>query len=664
MKLTKLIFIFAIIFSTQIYSQQPFQNELFAIHPRIGYLLNFHSGNFNGVNGMYSCGSFTSGFGAGLGFSLSFEKAFGGSFISLGFGYDYKSGKLKVSSSYPERDTSTGIIRNIVTENEMDATLGYFTVKADFRYLLLDNFINGPLRAFAGFGMDFPVKSTYIQNEKILSPSDATFLDNGLNVRERQLASGEIAPRTGMVSGLYFGLENMLKVGKTDYFTQQISFNLGLSDVVQNVSWKINSIKLELGYRFSIAKPEPKPEEIITPPVEPDNVKIIASSIPLKDTTSIKLNNLEEIPIPVLPAKPELKIAIEKLEHQLYTGNEILATLPIVDAVFFERGSAEIPAFYLQKYDSLPDFYHGDAVDAHKWVIHRIVEILKANPRAKLTIDGTTSGPRNEPDGLNLSLQRAKVVEKVFLDLGIKSNQITIGSRIYPLYQSNQDHDKGQIENQRADLFVENAPLQKYVSLQRFKLLEGKAYFSIKSKNVPKDSLIYFTSNILDKEVPVAQNSKFDFGFKRRVQDSDSTYLVSAGIRYGTDVSPEKTEEKAINHNDTIMIDLIVENFNAVLRFDYNSSKLSEDNRGLLRDLIAVLPVGITIIVAGSADALGPDERNVVLTKERADVTIAYLNKISGGKYNIEKSYEFGKFPEDTQQGRFLDRSIRIRLRR
>ena len=160
------------------------------------------------------------------------------------------------------------------------------------------------------------------------------------------------------------------------------------------------------------------------------------------------------------------------------------------------------------------------------------------------------------------------------------------------------------------------------------------------------------------------QNSKFDFGYKRRIQDSDSNYSVTAGLRYETDFSPMISKEKSINHNDTIMIDLIVENFNAVLRFDYNSSKLSEDNRGLLRDLIAVLPVGITIIVAGSADALGPDERNVVLTKERADVTIAYLNKISGGKYNIEKSYEFGKFPEDTQQGRFLDRSIRIRLRR
>jgi outer membrane protein OmpA-like peptidoglycan-associated protein len=664
MKLTKLIFIFAIIFSTQIYSQQPFQNELFAIHPRIGYLFNFHSGNFNGVNGMFSCGSFTSGFGAGPGFSLSFEKEFGGSFISLGFGYDDKSGKLNVSSSYPERDTTSGIIRNIVTENEMDATLGYFTVKADFRYSLIDNFINGPLRAFAGFGMDIPVKSTYTQNERILSPSDATFLDNGLNVRERQLASGEIAPRTGMVPGIYFGIENLLKVGKSDYFTQQISFNLGLSNIVQNVNWMINSIKFELGYRFSIAKPEPKPEEIITPTVEPDTVKVIASSKPLKDTSTIKLNNLQEIPIPVLPAKPELKVAIEKLEHQLYTGNEILATLPIVDAVFFERGSVDIPAFYIQNYDTLPDFYHGNAVEVHKWVIPRIVEILKANPRAKLTIDGTTSGPKNEPDGLNLSMQRAKAVEKIFLSLGIPNEQISTDKRIYPLYQSNQDHDKGQIENQRADLFVENAPLQKYVSLQRFKLLEGKAFFSIESKNVPQDSMVYFTSNILDKEVPVAQNSKFDFGFKRRINDIDSSYSVSAGLRYETDFTPEISDEKSINHNDTIMIDLIVENFNAVLRFDYNSSKLSEDNRGLLRDLIAVLPVGITIIVAGSADALGPEERNVVLTKERADITIAYLNKISGGKYNIEKSYEFGKFPEDTQQGRFLDRSIRIRLRR
>ena len=124
LKLLNLIYLIVIL-SCQLYSQDLFHNELFAIHPRAGYNLNFHSGNFNGVNGMYSCGMYSSGFGAGPSFSLSFEKNSGASFFSLGFGYEDKSGKLKVGSSYPTRDTLTGNIRNVETENEMDAVLGY-----------------------------------------------------------------------------------------------------------------------------------------------------------------------------------------------------------------------------------------------------------------------------------------------------------------------------------------------------------------------------------------------------------------------------------------------------------------------------------------------------------------------------------------------------------
>ena len=106
-----------------------------------------------------------------------------------------------------------------------------------------------------------------------------------------------------------------------------------------------------------------------------------------------------------------------------------------------------------------------------------------------------------------------------------------------------------------------------------------------------------------------------------------------------------------------------LDNFEAVLMFDYDKSYLTESNRDLLRQLTEILPEGSSIIIYGSADAMGSTVRNIQLEKERADNTEDYIRSVSGEKFKIEATTEEGKFSEETPQGRFLSRSIRIRLR-
>ncbi len=47
-------------------------------------------------------------------------------------------------------------------------------------------------------------------------------------------------------------------------------------------------------------------------------------------------------------------------------------------------------------------------------------------------------------------------------------------------------------------------------------------------------------------------------------------------------------------------IETTFDNFDAVIRFDYNSSKLSEDNKNLIQDLIKLLPENSKIDIYGS----------------------------------------------------------------
>jgi outer membrane protein OmpA-like peptidoglycan-associated protein len=110
-------------------------------------------------------------------------------------------------------------------------------------------------------------------------------------------------------------------------------------------------------------------------------------------------------------------------------------------------------------------------------------------------------------------------------------------------------------------------------------------------------------------------------------------------------------------------IALSTEGFEAVLRFDYNSAELLDDVKTLLRQLAEQLPEGATIVIEGSADILGSQERNRQLSGNRAANTEAYIRTITTKNFTFVTSSQASPFSDATPQGRFLNRNIRIRVR-
>ena len=107
-------------------------------------------------------------------------------------------------------------------------------------------------------------------------------------------------------------------------------------------------------------------------------------------------------------------------------------------------------------------------------------------------------------------------------------------------------------------------------------------------------------------------------------------------------------------------VELRTDGFSAILRFEYNSSVLTDDVKGLLRQLAERLPEGSTIRIQGSADVLGSQARNQELSEQRAENTRNYIRSIVGSRLKLEASGTSEPFSDDTPQGRFLNRSIRV----
>lgn len=624
--------------------QQP--TELFALHPRIGWIKNFHTADFRSFQGAIDCGVFTEGDGQGFALSLTGEYPLSErAFLGLGIGFMDRSATLVNPGSFPARDTSTKEVVTVHTENTLETTLKYLELQPEFRYSLVPNFLRGPLRGVVALRMGFPMTTTFEQSEKIVSPSNAAFTSTGSRTQERAIASGEIYTRTSMSLGATAGLENMLRIGDNLFFTQQVLFDYNFTNIATDVTWKAYAVRIEAGVRYAFMS---------TPPAPPEPEPVINTVI----TDPI----VEAEPPP--PPPPVASIYIDNVltnSTVLEVGNELLATLPLVNAVFFEKNSSVIPDKYEQEAGRpKPD----DAVAAHRFILVDIADIIRKNPNARITLYGATSGRDDEPEGNQLAESRAEAVRTALVELGVPQDVVAVRSALLPPNPSNQEFDEGRIENRRVDIMVQNAPLQEYVAQQRYAELQSVVTGRVSLQHFPPDAVATVRSNVKDTSIQIASSGSFAIPFSRRVDAEQSSVLNVV-----TTVEAEDFNVRSSDQTDIAVatlpkreVELKLDKFEPILRFDYNKSTLSEANRDLLRQMLQKLPKGSVITILGSADALGAEKRNEQLSRERASSVEKFIRSIAGDAYQITSSGAEARFSDATPEGRFLNRSIRIRV--
>ena len=622
-----------------------FGDEGFAIHPKAGLVGNYYSSDFKSFQGTVDCGVFTNGKGLGWDAGLFFEKDFKGDFqIGLGASLINRSGISSVQNTYQSRDQSTGRTTFVTLENKLDTRISYLEFSPEFRYVLVDNLINGPFRFMTGIRFGIPVEKKFEQSESVVSPENATFINQGgIRTTTRPMASGTIE-NMSMQVGISAGIENLLKIGGGHFFTQQIVFDYNFNNIVSDAEWKTYAFRLDLGIRFSLqntSQPVVVPEPEIKPVPEPEPVTKIVKE--------------ESKPLPYLKFS-----TFVKSDTKLETGNEILATLPLVNSIFFPKNSSDIPAYYIRTLQPNLDMYRGDAVAYHKSILPVIAKIIKENPNSRIMLEGATSGAQIEPKGLELSKARIESVKSALIELGVPSSSIAYRALAAPRYPSNQQYPEGIEENQRVDIRITDAPLQKYVNVIKFSEIKGIAELDIDYGNYPPNTKAMVGVN--NQKMIYDKPGKYNVPFNKRIELDTKEFAVISNVN----VEREEYSDKKIIKIDSLkqeVVDLSLENFEAVLRFNFNNSDLTEENQALLKQLISKLPDGSTILIIGSTDILGTAEHNQQLASDRARKTENFIKNHAGTRINIQTTTNIDKFSDDTPQGRFLNRSIKIRVK-
>lgn len=639
MKCAGVLAILFAVLSLSAISQELFENEILAVHPKIGGVYNQYLPNFSQFQGSVDCGVFGSGGGYGIQGGLAIERVLSPKFqLSLGATYVDRSGEMVVGSSFKARGVDGDAV-DVLTDNILTIDASFLEISPDLRFAIVKRVVSGPLRLFAGPRISVPLSANFDQKEKIKSPDYYVFTDDGLQTKTRAIAGGDISSINSLIYGASFGLDHLMKAGRDNYFTQQITLDYNLNDFVSDAEWKNLAFRVDIGYRFGVVK-RPKKKVVPPPPQE----------APVPETPAVA-----EVPPP--PPPPEMSVSIEDYDLKIVTGNELLATLPLVNAVFFDLNSSEIGDDYVVR-DSHPDsYFFGSSVKAHSWVMPRVAQIIDNNPKARIALVGATSGEEDEPRGLELARERAESVKSVLADIGVPEDRIETRARLLPANPSNPDFPEGRAENRRVDIIVENAPLQEYVDVQKYAELRGEVKIDLFFDRLPEGTRSAINTNFSEGPIEAREGENVVRATKRISGDEPVELTVGAiadtmSRTTGVVIDPADLPKETIELN--------LENFVAVLRFDYDSAELSDANKGLLKQLAELLPAGATVKISGSADALGAEERNAVLTRQRAEAAERYVKSVSGDKFNIETSGRKRKFPEETPQGRFLNRSIMI----
>lgn len=623
--------------STEIYK------NILSLDAYVGTNLNIHAADFNAFNGMYNCGTFEDSYKFGFfgGIDLNYNIS---NDIELFTGVDVND--RSVLLSYDEvlniYDEETGSVTAATNRYDLDASLLNCEVEFGVKYTLSNKLITGPFKFLSSAKLFFPLSSEFTQIKKAVAPEGHVLEIDGQTLIEYEMSSGGISDRYNPGLGINIGFQNCLNAGDFTYFTQTLSFDYCFSDIVTNIDWKHYSVNLALGFNFDIYGKNYIFPELIDELAEMEKapVRDSATIIPVIVDSSEKSIN------------PEIRITNIICDFHIEKGYELLCNSPKVTSVFFDKNSNQIPAHYLNYDNSLSQY--DNPIDLHSNILFDILAILESNKNASLTLAAIQSSDESENQ---LTQKRLNSVLKFFKGRGIADSRIRTSNKIK---ESNEKFQTGYAENRRVDMNVEGVLLTDFVSKNLIDDVVGYTKILLDTNDIVFPNKIQIVDKY-DKYLTMKSNRLFSY----RIPTSEFDEVLSYQTKYLNKTYHDTTFKCYKSRMKTKDDALKLDNFLAVLTFEYNSDQLSEVSKQTLREMIDFLPEGVTIMISGSADISGTHDRNLELTNRRASNAINFLKKYFNHKsFSIVEEIDKNRYSNKTPVGRFLNRSIRIKIKK
>lgn len=372
---------------------------------------------------------------------------------------------------------------------------------------------------------------------------------------------------------------------------------------------------------------------------------------------------------------PATIIKVQDTRYQEY--------FPLVPYIFFESNSSQ-PASNTQLLASRaeaggfdPQNLPMDALEINKRTLDIVGWRLKNNPRADLTVVGTTDGTNQEKNNKQLPLERANFVKKYLVEnWGINEQRINTRTSQFPSKPSTSTVPEGVAENRRAELSSSNPEILAPI------LIEGE------NQRISEPSLIQFVpyADVPDSisfwEIDVYQGGNL----LKRLNGSGKPQtlhwtikpneLAASNVPIDYILIVETINGKKYSAKGTIPTDYIsqtkkkaeerpdvtITKFSLVL-FDFDKAEVSPADREIINKLVIPnIKYNSTVKIYGYTDKIGDDEYNLKLATRRAEAVKSIIQQQR--KDVAIETYGVGErqllFDNDIPTGRHLSRTVQI----
>ncbi|MGB9771733.1 MAG: OmpA family protein [Candidatus Kapaibacteriota bacterium] len=372
---------------------------------------------------------------------------------------------------------------------------------------------------------------------------------------------------------------------------------------------------------------------------------------------------------------PATLIRVEDTRYQEY--------FPIVPYVFFESNSSSLAknTQYLASKTEAgafdPQNLPMDALEINKRTLDIVGWRLKNNPRADLTVTGTTDGTTLEKNNKQLPLERANFVKDYLVNnWGVNPQRINTRTSQLPSKPSTSAVPEGVEENRRAELSSSNpeilAPILIESENQRIadpQLIQFVPYANVSDSISFWEIDVYQGGNLLKRyngsgypqtlhwtikpNELSASNVPIDYSLVvETVNGKKFTAKGSIPTEYLSQTK-KKAEERP---------DVTITKFSLVL-FDFDKAEVSQADRDIINKLIIPnIKFNSTVKIYGYTDRIGDDEYNLKLALRRAETV---KNIIQAQRKNVQiETYGVGErqllFDNDIPTGRHLSRTVQV----
>jgi outer membrane protein OmpA-like peptidoglycan-associated protein len=374
---------------------------------------------------------------------------------------------------------------------------------------------------------------------------------------------------------------------------------------------------------------------------------------------------------------------------------QVSETLPLLNAVFFDDASTEVPNRYIALTKSQASSFKEEQLQNEQSenmtgrsarqlnVYHNMLNILgdrmRSNPGTSISLTGASAKGPQDAKALAESVKRYLVTA-----FGINGSRIVVEARTKPLVPSEQTGGTKDLvllraEDRRVDIKSTSPELTMEVGggmMKPVKILalqvdplDSHVVLNVDSA---KQKLKSWSVNVTDAKGTVQHYGPFS----RNQESVPGTTILGSNTEGDYQVTMLGETKNGQSFKKESSVHLVRQNqviekgmrYSIVFDFDKANSIASYDK--FLTDVVSpLISDGSTVIIHGHTDVIGDDEYNQTLSESRAQqaqkiIESALLNL---GRKNVKfETYGFGKdishspFENDLPEDRFYNRTVII----